>query len=126
MGIVTRGLPALLALLVVAACGDRPVGPDLSAPVELRLVSPAGAEGAALVEIEGAGTAVAIDATEVVSEVIGGRTRVVLIRENPGELRFRFTPAEGERRGAATVIDVAGPDNAIRASIPGYRVEAVQ
>lgn len=87
------------------------------------LMSPHGSEGAAVVELEGAGiTAVrALDGLTWASLGDGGG-RVVVVRESPGIVRFEL-----ELRGAPSlpevrVVEVAGPDAALR-PLDGYRVE---
>jgi hypothetical protein len=88
------------------------------------LRSPNGAEGAAVVELSGPGigAVTGVDGT-VFAEAVGGVTRVVVLRATPGEVAFRVTMAEGAEQPGATVVEVAGGDDALRPSLSGYRVE---
>lgn len=122
--------PRLLALLtsvgtvLAAACGD--AGPQ-SGPGTLTatLLSPNGAEGAAVVEVFGPGIGEVgeLDGS-VFSERRGDTLRVVLVREgDPGDLRFTLMVADTTRSFGGTVLEVAGPDDSLRAGISSYSLE---
>lgn len=120
-----RPAPAAL-LLALAACSDGGVAPPLEGGVmTATLRSPNGAEGAAVVELSGAGIQ-SVDAAAgatVFAEAAGGVTRVVVLRATPGALAFRVTMADGAPAPDATVVEVADGSDVPRASLSGYRVE---
>lgn len=111
-------------LLLAAACGD--AGPE-SGPGTLtaRILSPNGAEGAAVVEVSGPGIG-EIGAREgrLFSERRGDTVRVVLVREGEaGELSFTLSVADTTQPLAGTVLEVAGPDDALRSGLSSYTLE---
>lgn len=114
-------LPALLAL---AACDG---GTDTPGPAggdyDAVLRSPNGAEAAAQLELSGPGIEDVQSSTAFLasSPVSGGR-RVVIVRQQPGTLEFRVRMAEGQEPPDVRVLEVAAPDDALRASLSGYRV----
>lgn len=89
----------------------------------VRLISPNGAEGAALLELTGPGIAgVSPLEGEVFSSLDGQATRALVLLTDPGEIRFRV-----ELRGITVlpeprVVAVAGPEDQHR-DLDGYRVE---
>ncbi len=125
-----RALPAVL-LAVGASCADE--GP-VSGPgtMTATVVSPNGAEGAAVVVLLGddVGAVSATGAAEVYSfeQGFGGSssTRIVLINQGGGELSFRVAVADTTSPPAFVLEEVAGPDDALRPSLSGYGVEFVR
>lgn len=119
-----RRVLAVLALVPLAACGSDGGGePRQSVTWSAQLVSPNGAEGAAVLELDGAVAATRTPAgTRVMHHVDGGVTRVVVVRDEPGQLSFELDLAGRGAAPAASVIEVSGPDDALRASTTGYRV----
>lgn len=127
-----RRLVALLALtlalaLTTAACGDDggPSGPgELSAVV----VSPNGPEGAAVVRVSGKAV-VGAQAFEGEGQVFSAQpdsltTGVVVVRNAPGTLRFRLQVRDrGAPPPAAILLQVSDPDNRLRPSLAGYKVQ---
>lgn len=113
----------LLALLAVAACGSE--GPE-SGPGQrtVALLSPSGAEGAALIELRGPGieAVTAVDG-RVFHHARGDTVRVVVVRETPGELRFAVDLADTLTPPRGTVLEVADGENALRAVLADYSVE---
>lgn len=112
----------LLALVVVAACTDE--GPR-SGPGTLTatLVSPNGAEGAAVVVLVGdAGAVTGLGDTEAHAFAGADGTRVVLINQAGGELAFRVAVADTTQPPSPIVQEVAAPDDSRRASVTGYSV----
>jgi hypothetical protein len=112
------------ALLVLAACDGGtdtpgPAGGDYAAVLQ----SPNGPEAAAQLELTGAGIEDVQSSTAFLasSPVSGGR-RVVIVRPQPGTLEFRVRMAEGQEPPDVRVVEVAAPDDALRASVSGYRV----
>lgn len=119
--------PAVLAL---AACGDGggtepppPAGGDYNAVLQ----SPNGSESAALLELTGEGiVAVRSTGAFIASSPISGGRRVVLVRGTPGQLDFRITMSAGNGPPAVRVVEVAAPDDQLRASLGGYGVTFTQ
>ena len=120
-----RTLRLFVAVLAVAtaACGDS--GPE-SAPGTLTatLVSPNGAEGSALFSLVGPG----INGVRPVegwafAESTGDTTRVVVVGDQDGVLRFQVELADTTRKPVTSVLQVAGPDDALRAALTAYEVE---
>lgn len=114
---------ALATLLVgTAACGDQ--GPA-SGPGELtvRVVSPNGAEGAAVVHLVGDGMGAL---SPVDGRVFGGQDgdtlRVVVVNEAGGELRFQLAVADTTVKPQGVLVEVSGPDDQLRA-LTGYTLE---
>ena len=118
-----RGWAVLACLLPLAvACGDE--GPA-SGPgtLTVQVVSPNGAEGAALVRLIGPGLGqVAPDAGRVFSDIHGDTLNVVVVNEAGGDLRFGLAVADTTRPPQGVLVDVSGPDDAVR-PLAGYAVE---
>ena len=76
-----------------------------------------------MLELEGIVAATRAPAgTRVMHHVDAGVTRVVVVRDQPGQLAFELDLAERGAAPAARVIQVSGPDDALRASTSGYRL----
>ena len=107
-------------VLLLLACDD-PVGDQ--ATMLATLVSPNGAEGAALVElpVDGVSGVTAVDG-EVLELIQGGRRQIAIVRDAPGPISFRFTFADETRPPEVRVVQVSGPDDTPRA-LAGYRVD---
>ena len=123
-----RGVGGLLATTIaLAACTD--AGP-VSGPgtIDAVLVSPHGAEGAALVVLtgEGIGRAVGLGDTEVYRSDASGSTRVVLVNRVGGGLAFRIEMADTTRLPTAVIHQVAGPDDELRVDLAAYRLESLR
>lgn len=117
-------LPLLLAIVALTACADEsPVsGPGT---MTATLISPNGAEGAALVILvgEGMGDITPIGDTEVFARVGSSSTQIVLINQVGGDLSFQVAVADTTQLPLAVVQEVAGPDDELRSSVTGYSVE---
>ncbi len=88
------------------------------------LVSPNGAEGAAVVDV--AGTVENISGSSGVSVYTtpsATGTRVILVRMTPGALEMSFRTQDISRPPNISVVEVADGDDAVRASLTGYRME---
>ena len=111
---------ALLLALSVGACDADPVPGTLTATV----ISPSGPEGAAYLKLfgSGIGEVTSLDA-RAFAHAVGDTVHVVLIRDQPGDLRFLIAVADSTRPPAAMVVEVAGGDNTLRSDPSGYRVE---
>lgn len=117
-------LAAVLALFCIATagCDDAPVpGPGT---LTVSLASPNGVEGAARLVLigPGMGTVSSLDG-EVHVRVRGDTMGVILMRQDPGPLRFLLQVEDTTRKPRGSVVQVAGPDNEIRPALMGYRVE---
>jgi hypothetical protein len=96
--------------------------------LEITLGSPHGAEGAAVVRLQGGK-----DLGPVYS--IGGETlyqhfedssKVVVVLDDPGEISFRVRTENVRRLPEVTVVQVADGENQLRASTSGYSVEVAR
>lgn len=114
----------LLLAAVVAGCDDPSASREQAGVLTARVVSPNGAEGAALVEVSGAIEELAADAGTTVSGAPagGGITRVLVVRNAPGELSFRFRVPDVGRPPSARVVEVADGSDQPRADVSGYVV----
>ena len=115
---------ALAAGLVLVACTDhtRPSGPG---SLTATLLSPNGAEGAAVVLLVGEGVSEIrpVGDTEVHAVTSGDETRIVLINQVGGALAFEIGVADRREPLVGVVTEVAGPDDALRPSLAGYALE---
>jgi len=119
---------AALGLLFscVGACDflgpDGPKGPgDLFAT----MVSPNGDEGSAVFELSGGvglGTVSPVGG-EVFYEHSGSSTRIAVVMDEPGEVRFQIRTENVGHLPDLTVIQVADGENDLRTSLSGYTVE---
>lgn len=117
-----RGVAALAAATLLAACDGG--GPSAPGALTVTLVSPNGAEGSAHVRLFGAGLeAVGELDARVFGHRKGDTLDVVVVRDEPGELRFRVQVADTTVRPVGTVLEVADAQNALRGGLSGYRVE---
>jgi len=125
---VTRGRPLrlaawLLAALAVSACSD--TGPVAGAGTRTgRLVSPNGAEGAAVLVLIGGGIGqvTPVGETRVFRGGGEGKVRIVLVDEDGGELAFQVEVADTTAPLVTVVEQVAAPDDALRVGLAAYRV----
>lgn len=108
--------------LGVPGCGDG--GPD-SGPGALTatVTSPNGAEGAARVTLMGPGIgAVTALQGRAFSHAVGDTVQVVVVNPEGGDLVFSVAVADTTQPPQAVLVEVAGPDDQIRA-LTGYSVE---
>jgi len=116
----TIRLCAPLLALVLAACGTEPVFIAYNATV----VSPNGLEGAAVLELDGSfADAISVASGRVFTHASGGVTRVVLVRDTPGELAFTLTLDAPGSPPDVRLLQVADGANDLRAFLHRYRVE---
>lgn len=132
----------MLLGVLLAACESE----ILETPIELRgrLVSPYGPEGAAVLEIVGAGLGevrpVAQRASgssgegslrfeaapgHLFSRRSGDTLRLVVLLEEPGTLEFAVEWFRRRSRPEARVLEVVDGNNLHRGSLAGYRVEFI-
>lgn len=114
---------ALLFGLVAAACGDE--GPE-GGPGTLTatLTSANAADGAALVELRGAGIQqVTAVAGRLFHRTRGDTVRVLVVRDEPGPISFALQVADTTRKPIGIVLEVADGENRLRSGTGGYSVE---
>jgi hypothetical protein len=108
----------------LVACSDQA---PVSAPGTLTatLVSPNGAEGAAVIGLtgEGIGAAAGLGDVTLFRADDVDRTTLVLVSPGGGVLSFSVALADTTRRPAVALAQVAAPDDELRASLTGYRVD---
>ncbi len=119
---------ALIALAAVTfvACGDDPTPPEpVPGDLLVTVVSPNGAEGSAVLETAEAGiVGVSADEAQVFHWRAGGLSRVVVLLDQAGELRFRLSVEDLNRPPRLRIVEVADSSNTLRPSLAGYRVTA--
>jgi hypothetical protein len=127
----TRFVPpiALVALLLTACGGgdgpiDLPGGPGT---MTATLESPNGPEGGVLIHLIGNGaTSVTAPVGDLFTSVSGDTVKVLLLREDPGELEFGFSLPDTTRQPNIQILQVTGADNRLRANLAAYTLRVVQ
>jgi hypothetical protein len=100
---------------------DEPRGPGI---FSLAVLSPHGAEGSAVLAIkggEGLG-AVWAEGGEALYQRAGGSIRVVVVLDDPGQLRLRVRTEEIREHPEAELLQVADGNNRLRSSLAGYSI----
>jgi hypothetical protein len=113
------GLSVAIALASIA-CDDAPPEPrPIPGDVVVTLVSPNGAEGAAVLSTAGTGIVdvTAQESVRVFHWRAGGVSRIVVL------LWFTMSVENGARPPQMEVVEVADGDNRLRSSLMGYAVE---
>ncbi len=123
-----RAISATLLLLALAGgllrCSEPAEPLEGPGDATLRLVSPAGDEGAAILAIDaGPVLAVTSETALVYTYPDGDRLRVVLVSVFGGELSATVAVDETTTPLNPEVIQVAGPDNMLRTPLTGYAVQ---
>lgn len=111
---------AMLLTSLLAACHDAS-SPKPSGAAG-HIVSPNGAEGAAVIEFAGVVSSINVPGGVGYLSSTGGVTRAALILQQPGTIRFSLPGVAIGAGPAATVIDVADGNNQPRAAVAGYTV----
>lgn len=112
---------AAVALLIACDGSTDPGGPGT---LTASLISPNGAEGAAVLDIVGAvETVTGSDEVAAYTTPSATGTRVVLVRMNAGAISVRLRVPDVSRPPQASVVEVADGDDRVRSSLSGYRVE---
>ena len=124
-----RAMAACLLVAAVAACGDSgPSGPSGPGTFRAEMISPHSADGAAVFELTG-GVGLG-DVTMSGGEVFYDRgpagTQVIVLLDDPGQIRFQIRTENVGSLPSVTVVQVADGDNALRESLSGYHVQLVQ
>ena len=114
---------AASGVVLLSACDSNDLGPTAGL-MTATLVSPNGAEGAAWLTLFGEGIVEvrALDA-RTFSHARGDTLNVVLVRDQPGDLRFLISLSDTTRLPGVSVLEVAGGDDRLRGDLEGYRVE---
>ncbi len=112
------------AALAFLSC-DEGALPEPPVPGDLAVVllSPNGLEGAAVLETTDGGI---LQITSVGGQTThwrtGGATRIVVLLDAPGEIRFTLSVDNVESPPEITIIEVADGDNRLRDDLSGYSV----
>jgi hypothetical protein len=112
-----------VAALLTASC-DNSTGSSGPGPLSAVLVSPNGNEGAAVLDVVGSVESVTTpDGVSAYTTPAANGLRIVLVRLDAGPLSMTLKVPDISNPPALSVVEVAGPDNALRQSLAGYRVE---
>lgn len=118
-----------LFVLSVGGCDFLgPDGPEGPGVLLVTLVSPVGNEASAVFELTGGiglGTVSPIGG-EVLYQHYGGSTRVVVVMDEPGEVRFQVRTEDLGQLPEADVVQVADGENQLRISLSGYTVQVAR
>jgi hypothetical protein len=108
------------------ACGDDPTPPEpLPGDLLVTIVSPNGVEGSAVLEtVDERIAAVTAEGAQIFHRRAGGLSRVVILLDVAGDLRFRLSVADQNNPPRLQIVEVAGADNGLRANLAGYVVTA--
>jgi hypothetical protein len=112
-----------IAVMSLAATACDSTQPGGSGTLKAVLVSPNGAEGAAVLDVTGTVESVTApgDVTVFTTPSANG-TRVIVMRLTPGELSMNIAVPNVSTRPVVTVVEVADGDDKIRPSLTGYQV----
>jgi hypothetical protein len=115
-------LVCAMSVVLLSSCDStRPDGPGTLTAV---VTSPNGAEGAAVLDIEGIVESVTANGNVSLYLTPSGQaTRAILVRLTPGELSMKVSLPDVSRTPQITVVEVADGDNKLRPSVAGYHVE---
>jgi len=114
-------IPLAMLALALTACDSTDPGGD--ANLTAVLVSPNGAEGAAILDVTGTVESfTAPSGMSVYTTPSGNGTRVIVVRLAPGELSVNLAVADASNPPAISVVEVADGNNQLRQSVSGYTV----
>lgn len=116
----------ILLFLALGACDS--LGPEDksgSGSLTVSLLSPNGAEGSAVFELVGGMglSTVSPIGGEVIYQHFGGSSRIVVVMDEPGVVRFKVRTEDIQELPEVNLIQVAGGGNELRGSLAGYTVE---
>ncbi len=117
---------AIACCLVVAACDDAPPEPQpVPGDLVVRLVSPNGSEGAAVLQTTDGGIQeISVEAgLQAFHWSEGGLTRIVLLRDEAGEVRFVMSVEDWRQPPQLEIVEVADEANRLRGSLVGYSLQ---
>jgi hypothetical protein len=111
-----------VASLGIAACDSTdPGGPGT---ITASVISPNGAEGAAILDVTGVvDTVTSGGDLRAFSTVTPTGRRVIVVRSNPGALSVRLRVPDVSQPPSVSIVEVADGDDSLRSSLAGYRVE---
>jgi hypothetical protein len=125
-----RRLAIALAVSVLLAgttggCDFGLWGPSGSGVIRIRIQSPYGAEGAALLELSGGvGLGpVTIDSGQAFFQHGADTSRIVVVLDEPGEIHFLVRSEDIGTLPHVTLLEVADGSNHLRESLTGYKVK---
>jgi len=109
---------------LAASCDSAPTAPSGPGQLDALLISPNGAEAAAVFQLTGTNIgAIETEGGDVFRATNGNVNRIVVILDEPGNVRFRVYVAERSEPPDVLVVEVADGNNQIRHQLGGYRVE---
>jgi len=122
---VFRLMAGAFLLLALSACDL--LGPSSSEGpgfLDMELLSPHGPEGAAVFELVGVVglSGMTCQGGWVFYRNHGDTTRVVVVLNAPGTIRFRVETANVRKIPEVTVLQVSGEDDSLRPSLSGHQV----
>jgi hypothetical protein len=117
-----RALAVLLAAVALGACEDDLPGPE-PGTLTLVITSPNGPEGAALVHLDQPVEWTAGGILSVYEREAGGGVYLALVRVVAGQLQVELEVADLRDPPAVELLQVAGPDDELRADLGLYTVE---
>ena len=115
---------ALATACLLLACDSTSAPPSGPGTLTVSVESPRTAEGSALVRLVGAGLGApsAVEG-EVHYRRAGDTLDVVVLRPDPGVLRFALPVEDTTRKPRAELLQVAGGDDLLQSALAGYAVE---
>ena len=121
---MSNSIRLLSATLLAAVLGCDEGPPPGPGTLTVTLTSPTGAEGAARIRLVGKGLGAPVPiAGEVHARQRGDTMEVMVMLEEAGVLHFGVEVSDTTQKPRAEVVQVAGPDNRLRAALEGYDVE---
>jgi len=119
-------LVVVVATVALPACDLG--GPSGTGVIRVTLVSPYGADGAAVLELTGAAgpSVVTSEVGDTFYEHDGTTTRVVVILDEPGQIQFTLRVQDVAARPAVTLVQVADAGNRVRTTLDDYRIDLDQ
>ena len=118
---------ALAGSCLLLACDSTSAPPSGPGTLTVSVESPRSAEGAALVRLVGTGMGApsAVEG-EVHFRRAGDTLDVVVLRPDPGLLRFALPVDDTTRKPRAELRQVAGGDDLLQTALEGYAVEVTR
>jgi hypothetical protein len=116
---------AVVATVAAAACDSGLFGPSGSGVIQVSVTSPYGPEGAAVFELTGGVDLgpVTTDGGDTFFEHADGTSRVVVVRDEPGQLWFQVRTADVGKFPTVKILQVADGENRLRPSVSGYEFD---
>lgn len=122
---MTRSATVAALIAALLACSGEKASIPKTGQYVGRLVSPNGSEGSAIVTVGAATDSVTLLRGRAFSRTTGGTTRIVLVLDQPGEMRFTLHGVAAGSRPNFQVIEVADGGDRARPSVVGYAVREV-